>query len=102
MTNVFLKLEKNIKTIQNPWIIKDITKPFKKKQNLYDQFLKKRTPQNEQKYKMYKNLFKTIKKKAKKIYYSKKLLKCIGDIKKVDRYEKYNWKIKNKINKSST
>ena len=51
---------------------------------------------------MYKNLFKTIKKKAKKKYYSEKLLKCIGDIKKMERYERYNWRIKSKINKSST
>ena len=40
------------------------------------------SPQNEQKYKNYKNLFETIKKKAKKIYYSNKLLKCTGDVKK--------------------
>ena len=44
--------------------------------------VKKGTPENEQKYKNYKNLFETIKKKAKKIYYSNKLLKCTGDIKK--------------------
>ena len=54
----------------------------KKKQKLYEWFLKKRTPQNAQKYKNYKNLFKTIEKKAKKMYYSNKLLKCTGDIKK--------------------
>ena len=42
-----------------------------------------------------------IEKKAKKIYYSSKLLKCAGDIKKNECYEKYNWKLKNKIDKSS-
>ena len=63
-------------------ITKSIRKSSKKKQKLYERFLKKRTPQNEQQYKNYKNLFETIKKKAKKIYYSKKLLKCTGDIKK--------------------
>ena len=79
----FPKVEIKIKakTIQNPWITKGITKSSKKKQKLYETFLKKRTPQNEQKYKNY-NFFKTIKKKAKKIYYSNKLLKCTGDIKK--------------------
>ena len=76
MTNLFAK------TIQNPWITKGITKSSKKKQKLYARFLKQRTPQNEQKYKNYKNLFETIKQKAKKICYSNKLLKCIGDIKK--------------------
>ena len=70
------------KTIQNPWITESITKSSKKKQKLYERFLKNRTPQNEQKYKNYKNLLETIKKKAKKIYYSNKLLKCTGDIKK--------------------
>ena len=59
-----------------------MAKPSKKKQKLYERFLKKRTPQNEQKYKNYKNLFETIKKKAKKIYCSNKLLKCTGDVKK--------------------
>ena len=54
----------------------------KRKQKLCEQFLKKRTLQNEQKYKNYKNLFETIKKKTKKIYYCNKLLKCTGDIKK--------------------
>ena len=68
-------------TIQNPWITKGITKSSKRKQKLYERFLKKCT-QNEQKYKNHKNLFETIKKKANKIYYSSKLLKCTGDIKK--------------------
>ena len=61
---------------------KGITKSSKKKQKLYERFLKKRTPQNEQKYKNYQNLFEIIKKKAQKIYYSNKLLECNGDIKK--------------------
>ena len=70
-----------VKTNQNPWITKGIRKSFKKKEKLYEQFLKKRTPRGEQ-YRNYKNLFEIIKKKAKKIYYSNKLLKCTGDIKK--------------------
>ena len=39
------------------------------------------TPQNEQKYKNYKNLFETIKKRAKK-YNSNKFFTCTGDSKK--------------------
>ena len=70
------------KIIQNPWITKVITKSSKRKQKLYERFLKKRTPQNEQRYKNYKKLLETIKKKAKKTYYSKKLIKCAGNIKK--------------------
>ena len=76
-----VRIKIKAKTIQNPWITKGITKSSKKKQKFYERFLKKRTPQNEQKYKNYKNLFETIKKKAKKIYYFNKLLKCTGDIK---------------------
>ena len=83
------------KTNQSPWITKGIRKSSKKKLKLYERFLKKHTPQNEQQYKNYKNIFETIKKKAKIIYFSNKLLKCTGYI------EKYNWKIKNKIDKSS-
>ena len=40
-----------------------------------------------------KNILETIKKKAKKIYYSNK---------NMEYYERYNWKIKNKIDQSST
>ena len=70
------------KTNQSPWITKGIRKSSKKKLKLYERFLKKHTPQNEQQYKNYKNLFETIKKKAKIIYFSNKLLKCTGNIKK--------------------
>ena len=45
------------KTIQNPWIVKSITKSSKTKQKLY---------------KNYKNLFETVKKKAAEIYHSGK------------------------------
>ena len=75
-----VRIKIKAKTNQNPWIKKRIRKSFKKKQKLYERFLKKRTPQNQQQYKNYKNLFETIEKKAKKIYYSCKLLKCAGDI----------------------
>ena len=90
------------KTIQNHWITKGITKSSKKKQKLYKRFLKKAYSQSEQKYKTYKNLFVAILKKAKKIYYSNKLPKCTGDITKTwNVYERYNWEIKNKIDKYS-
>ena len=77
-----VKIKIKAKTIQNPWIPKGIAKTSKKKQKLYERFLKKRTQQNGQTYKNYKNLFETISKKAKKIYCSNRLLKCTGDIKK--------------------
>ena len=56
------------------------------------------------KYNNYKNLFQTIKKKAKKICYFNKLLKCTGDIENNQGDIKnfwYNQKIKNRIDKSS-
>ena len=91
-----VRIKIKVETIQNPWITKGITNSSKKKEKRYERFLKKRTPQNEQKYKNCKGLLKAIK-KAKKIYYSSKLLKCIGDIKKTWKcYERYNWKIKKK------
>ena len=61
-----VRIKIKAKTIQNPWITKGITKFSKKKQKLYKRFLKKRTPEDEQKYKNYKDIFETIKKKAKK------------------------------------
>ena len=77
-TKVRIKIK--AKTNQNPWTTKGIRKSSKKKQKLYEGFLKKRTPQNKQQCRNFKSLFETIKKKAKKIYYSNKLLKCTGDI----------------------
>ena len=48
-----VRIKTQAKTIQNPWITKGITKTSKKKQKLYEWFFKKRSPQNEQKYKHY-------------------------------------------------
>ena len=45
----------------------------KRKQRLYEKFLKRRTIENENHYKTYKNLFEKIKKNAKKNYYQRKL-----------------------------
>ena len=42
--------------------------------------------------KQLKTILRTI--KAKKIYYSKKLLKCTGDVKKKRNVRRDNWKIK--------
>ena len=52
------------------------------KQKLYEQFLKRRTPENKETYKAYKNLFEMIKRKSKKHLYSAKLIKFQGDTKK--------------------
>ena len=65
-----------------PWITKGIAKSSKKKQKLFEKYLKNRNPQNLASYKTYKNLFETIKRKSKKYYYSKKILSFKGDAKK--------------------
>ena len=86
-----VKARKSFKT----WITKD--KPSKKKQKLYEKYLKNR---NLATYKTQKNLFETIKRKSKKNYYSEKILSFKSDPKKT-------WKTikdligKTKMNKSS-
>ena len=73
-----VKIKIKAKLFKTLGLQKAIQSPLRRNENFMNGFksLIKRTPQNEQKYKNYKNLFKTIKKKAKKIYYSNKLLKC--------------------------
>ena len=46
---------------------KGLQKSSKKKQKLYDKFLKSKTNENEKKYKTYKSLFEILKEKSKKI-----------------------------------
>ena len=74
-SEVKLQFESN----QSPWITEGIAKSSKKKQRLYEKFIKNRTPKNEETYKTYKNLFGTIKKTSKKKFYSEKLRKFKGD-----------------------
>ena len=57
------------KDLQSPWITTGIKKSSKRKQKLYVKFLKNRNSKNELKYKNYKKLFKSIKKRAKKNYF---------------------------------
>ena len=57
-------------------------KSSKRKQKLYEKFLKRRTPENKDTYKSYKNLFEIIKRKSKKNFHSAKLIKIQGDTKK--------------------
>ena len=66
----------------NPWITMGIRKSSKKKQKLYDKFLKKRTKQSETEYKAYKNMFKSINDKSKKSYYSQKIIEYKDNAKK--------------------
>ena len=53
-----------------PWITQGITKCSKRKQRLYEKFLKTRHAKSEAEYKGYKNMFGIIKRKSKRSYYS--------------------------------
>ena len=61
---------------------KGFLKSSKRKQKLYEKFLKKRTTRNESIYKAYKSLFESLKRKSKKIYYTRRLENYQNDIKK--------------------
>ena len=73
-----------------PWVTKGIAKSSRKKQKLYEKYLKKRTFENQKIYKNYKSLFESIKKKSKKLCYSEKLLKLQGNAKQT-------WKVMKEI-----
>ena len=55
------------KTLQNPWMTKGLLKSSKRKQELHEKFVKKRSSRNENIYKAYKSLFESLKKESKKI-----------------------------------
>ena len=73
------KLKLNSRAIRALGLLKVLQNLQKR---LYEKFLKNRTPQNEETYKTYKNLFETIKRRSKKKFYSEKLQKFKGDAKK--------------------
>ena len=75
-----IKIKK--KNLASPWITKGIVKSSKRKQKLYEKFLKRKTPQNEETYKNYKRLFETIKHKSKAIYFNDQLRKYQSNVKK--------------------
>ena len=70
------------KDLESPWITKGIKKSSKKKQRLYLKFLKKRNEKTKKEYQDYKKLFESIKKRSKKLYFSKLILKYKNNIKK--------------------
>ena len=86
MSLVFSKQIKTIsvkrKILHNPWMTKGLLKSSKRKQKLYEKFLKKETPRNESIYKAYKSLWESLKKKSKKNYYARRLESYKNDIKK--------------------
>ena len=83
------KFEIKAKNI-SPWITQGLRKYSRKKDRLYEKFLKQRTSKNEEAYKTYKNLFEKLKKQSKMLYFQNKLKKCQNDIKNT-------WKIMKSI-----
>ena len=61
---------------------KGLVKSPKKKQRLYENFLKDRNPEKELNYKPFKTLFESLKKKSKKNYYSELINSYKYNIKK--------------------
>ena len=76
------RIQVNIKNLASPWITKGILKSSKRKQKLYEKFLKRKTIRNEENYKNYKKLFESIKLKSKANYYKDQLDKYQNNIKK--------------------
>ena len=76
------KIRIKSKNFASPWITKGIIKSSKRKQKLYEKFLKRKSPTNENNYKNYKRLFETIKKKSKANYFNERLNKYQNNIKK--------------------
>ena len=76
------KIKLKAQKYNNPWITKGIKKSSKRKQRLYEKFLKNRNEENEKLYKSYKSLFESVKRKSKRIYYSSKILGFKSNAKK--------------------
>ena len=76
------KMKMKTKDLECPWITKGTKKSSKKKQRLYSKFLKKRNEKTKKEYQDYKKLFESIKKRSKKLYFSKLILKHKNNIKK--------------------
>ena len=78
-------LEKKIirvKDLMHPWMTKGLRKSSKRKQKLWDKFLKKRTSINKKTHDEYKNMFEKLKRKSKILYFSNKLKDAQGCVKR--------------------
>lgn len=75
----FIIKEKNL---QSPWMSNGLIKSSKRKQKLYEKCIKKRTYENEMRYKNHKNLFEEIKHQSKKLFYTNSIAKASGNTKK--------------------
>ena len=77
------KVQIKTKTFSSPWITRGIVKSSKLKQKLYEKFLKRKTPHNENVYKNYKRLFESIKHKSKVNYFKERLDRYRNNVKKL-------------------
>ena len=75
------KLKLNSRAIRDLGLLKVLQNHQKRNfsKRLYEKILKNRTPKNEERYKTYKNLFETIKKRSKKKFYSENLQEFKSD-----------------------
>ena len=80
----FPKIQKQIKskTLQSTWMTQGLLKSSKRKQRLYERFLKHKSFENEKEYKKYKKCFENTKKKSKINHYSNLLKTNTGNAKK--------------------
>ena len=78
------------KQLINPWMTNGLKKSSKRKQKLYNKFLKSRTNLDNENYKNYKKIFQKLLIKAKSNYFSGLLNQHKGDSKKV-------WRIVNEV-----
>ena len=86
----FKKVKNNAKKCKKPWITKGLLKCIRKKNNLHKRFVINRSPENEAKYKTYRNKLTSIKRYCEKRYYSDLLTKHGNNIKE-------SWKILNDV-----
>ena len=71
------KIKIKTKNLASPWITRGIVKSSKRKQKLYEKFLKRRTNRNEENYKNYKRLFEPLNKNQSRIILA---IVCINTI----------------------
>ena len=81
------KIKIKRKSFNRPWMTKCLVKSSRKKERLYENFLKDRNPEKELNYKQYKTLFESLKKKSKENSCSDLIDSCKYIQKNVGCYE---------------
>ena len=76
------EMKRKRKRLLNPWMSKGLQISSKKKQKLYDRFLKNRTDLNEKRYKDYKSLLEILKEKSKQLFLKQILTYRENNVKK--------------------